>query len=90
MTLAGSFPPNALGLHDILGNVREWTADCWSENLAGLPTNGSARTSGDCLCRALRGGSWYCDPRLTRSASRVVNPSIYRDVFFDFRVARTL
>ena len=56
---AGSYEPNAFGLHDMLGNVWEWTADCLHESYRGAPGDGSAWTrGGDCERRVLRGGSW--------------------------------
>ena len=53
----GSFAPNGFGLYDMVGNVWEWTEDCWNDNYEGAPADGSARTSGDCIRRVVRGGS---------------------------------
>ena len=60
----GSFVANAWGVHDMHGNVREWVEDCWHENYARAPRDGSAWTrGGDCGRRVLRGGSWDHVPR---------------------------
>ena len=86
----GSFPQNKFGLHDMHGNVWEWVEDCWHENYAGAPMNGSAWTSGgNCDERVLRGGSWKVSARFLRSAVRNWYDSV-RSVEFGFRVARTL
>ena len=86
----GSFQANGYKLHDVLGNVWEWTEDCWNESYRGAPRDGSAWTSGDCGRRVLRGGSWDNSPRLLRSASRYRYSTGYRYVILGFRVARTL
>ena len=87
---AGSYDANAFGLFDVLGNVWEWTEDCWNENYARAPDDGSAWTRGDCGRRVLRGGSWGNAPRNLRSANRGTTATGARLVSAGFRVSRTL
>ena len=81
--------PNQFGLYDMIGNVWEWTHDCWNPSYKNAPIDGSAWTGGDCSLRVLRGGSWSSYPQVLRSAFRFRNPSAYRDFNIGFRVART-
>ena len=86
----GQFRANGFGLHDMLGNAFEWTADCWHENYDGAPTDGSAWTSGgECGRRVLRGGSWVIVPGVVRSAYRDWSLADDRYYVSGFRVART-
>lgn len=87
----GSFAPNNFGLYDMVGNVREWTEDCYHNTYAGAPSDGSAWTEGaDCYHRVVRGGSYLLAPEFLRSASRYWFASDYRLRYLGFRVARTL
>ena len=87
---AGSYLPNAYGVHDVLGNVREWTADCGNADYQGAPVDGSAWEQGDCGYRAVRGGAWHSAPDFLRSADRSWGPPGNRSNRLGFRVARTL
>jgi formylglycine-generating enzyme required for sulfatase activity len=87
----GSFAASGFGLYDVLGNVWEWTQDCYHNSYNDAPTDGSAWTSGvDCYFRVLRGGSWINTPKGLRSALRDWFASDSRAPLFGFRVARTL
>ena len=86
----GSFPANRFGLYDMVGNVWEWTQDCWHANYKGAPADGSAWTSGDRVALVVRGGSWSDNPVDLRSAARLRDLTNYRGSYLGFRVARTL
>ena len=86
----GSFSANEFGLHDMHGNVYEWTADCSNESYHGAPIDGRPWETGNCDERVFRGGSWFNSPRYLRSAFRGWNTSVSRGDIVGFRVARTL
>src|SRR5580658_7088788 len=86
----GSFRPNAWGLYDTLGNVWHWTEDCYVQSYVGAPSDGTARTTGDCKSRVVRGGSWGDNPRDLRSAVRGGVDTGFRVNEAGFRLARTL
>jgi formylglycine-generating enzyme required for sulfatase activity len=82
---------NPFGLHDILGNVWEWTADCY---LAPYPASTDpqqpvARQGAACERRSVRGG-WITRPDRHRLTFRGRDPEDARMSYFGFRVARTL
>jgi formylglycine-generating enzyme required for sulfatase activity len=85
-----SFGPNPWGLYQVHGNAWEWTEDCWYDSNTGNPGDGRARTTGDCSKRVVRGGSWYVDPQVLRSAYRNWITANLRSSDLGFRVARTL
>jgi formylglycine-generating enzyme required for sulfatase activity len=86
----GLKPANAFGLYDIVGNVWQWTQDCYAESYTGSPTDGRASEALQSCMRVDRGGSWLYPAWLLRSATRERNPADYRDAIMGFRLARTL
>ena len=86
----GSFPANAWGLHDVLGNAAEWTQDCWNESYAGAPIDGRAWERGECARRVLRGGAHSFVRTKLRFAHRDATNSGNRGDIYGFRVVRTL
>ncbi len=78
-TPVGSYPPNAFGLHDLQGNVCEWTADRWRESHDGPELAG----------RVIRGGAWDHLPRLLRCSWRDGAPESTRRDNLGFRLVRS-
>jgi formylglycine-generating enzyme required for sulfatase activity len=86
-TDVGSFPPNAFGLYDMHGNVREWCLDHWHESHQGAPTDGSAWMSDNKNSkRLIRSGSWFNFMRQCRSAYRYYASPDHRNDSIGFRV----
>ncbi len=87
----GSFKPNPFGVYDIIGNLWEWTADCYQAPYPPAPADGSAvQAAGDCEKRVARGGSWITRPSRQRVSFRGRDPEDALYSFFGFRVARDL
>jgi len=82
----GGKQANNWGLHDMNGNVNEWTLDCSNDSYAGAPSDGSAWMRGDCTKRVLRGGSWYYYPGGMRSADRYRSPANDSKDSYGFRL----
>ena len=84
--------PNAFGLYDMHGNVREWVQDVVHGNYQGAPSDGSAWVNGgDQAQRVIRGGAWLNNPSSLRSAVRSLNHGepFGRDWNTGMRIART-
>ena len=87
---AGSFRASPWGLHDMLGNVWEWTQDCWKDSYRNAWPDGRAREEPDCSGRVLRGGSWNLDAAGLRAANRSWSFHEVRSIDIGFRVARDI
>jgi formylglycine-generating enzyme required for sulfatase activity len=65
----GNFNANPFGLHDMSGNVLEWTCSNWRAQFDGTEQQCNNNTE-DTQLRVLRGGSWNNRPDNVRSSRR--------------------
>ena len=71
----GSYAPSEAGFFDMVGNLWEWTSDCWS---------------GDCDRKVMRGASYASPNRQLQTDARTWARPEHNDFRVGFRVARAL
>jgi formylglycine-generating enzyme required for sulfatase activity len=91
-----SFEPNPWGLHNMIGNVWEFTADCYHENYLGAPNDGSAwyiadyhEREGECPGGfVIRGGSWVDGAHDATLATRETASGHIPNEYYGFRILK--
>jgi formylglycine-generating enzyme required for sulfatase activity len=87
-TSVGSYPANGYGLHDMAGNVWEWTWDRdstdYSMDASGI-TDPHGTSTG--LLRVRRGGSYVYGERYLRNFDKMFRSANYTGPYFGFRAA---
>ena len=82
----GTKRPNGFGLYDMHGNVWEWCQDWYGKNYYSASPLGDPVGPDSGSYRVLRGGSWFYNANLCRSANRDRNLPGYRYSGTGFRV----
>lgn len=83
----GCYPANLWGLHDMHGNVWEFTADAWVGPIDALH---SAKLGKEGLWYVTKGGSWFESAWQSRSAARKPRWINELDMNLGFRVVREI
>jgi len=71
----GEKKPNERGIHDMSGNLWEWTSDC---------------VQGDCTIHKIRGGGWSYGAQLVQAKVSLRFLGTMRSYAYGFRLARSL
>ncbi|MEP5153128.1 SUMF1/EgtB/PvdO family nonheme iron enzyme [Planktotalea sp.] len=81
---------NEYGIRDMIGNVAEFVADCFSEDLDLIPQDGTALQVSDCTNVMFKGGAFSTPDYILNPSSRFPVPSDFATPLAGFRLARTI
>ncbi len=84
----GNKSPNHHNIYDMLGNVWEWVWDYYDQYPQQSVNDPTGPTSGN--RKVVRGGSWYGNADLCRSANRTKMKPISKSHNLGFRIVRTI
>lgn len=82
----GSYPPNGFGLHDLVGNVWEWTEDEYCPYSQSAAVDPVQSCGSDTI--PIRGGSWYFSAGAARCGRRYTHARGDSGFSLGFRVLR--
>ena len=85
-----NFAPEKFSTFDLVGNVSEWTLDCWHDSYQRAPVDGSAWVNPGCPQRVVRGASWGSSLDQARSAARLPMDADSTTARLGFRLVREI
>ena len=81
----GKFPANPYGLHDMAGNLAEWTNDWMNENYYRISPKDNPPGSHPTTAKVVRGGGWESTAGFLRSSNRAAYWVKMRNYAIGFR-----
>jgi len=87
-TRVSAFRPNGYGLYDMVGNVREWVSDCYSDTYFAESPVDDPTGPEKSRWRVIKGGGWFSGNSCNRVHVRNALPAGWVDFNVGFRCAR--
>ncbi len=81
--------PNAFGLYDTHGNIFEWVNDWWDANYYATSSSANPQGPSSGTDKVIRGGAWFYDAYVARSAFRGQGSPSGHSGLYGFRLAKS-